>query len=1015
MDFSDVDNASSEVGSEAVEVENKDSDYGDGDGVNDFDETYNEMQQDSSDFKYDDGSNSDAPQSDLGSEEESDMSSEEKADSIDTGIEDDIPAESEPASDYNDNQASEDMSSEERADAYNDAFEDELIDDTDQIDSGDNLNVQDAEDNDTDVATNDNDVNDSTGVDGNVDGEDSEFSEDKSSSTDINNDESEGSEDVDTAVDETADETGNDVPDDTDPKDADVAVEPDTNETDVDDIDDQTDAVEGNDTDTTEATAETDDDTIDTSGEADSEDGADDNKQNNAEMANEGTSEDTVEDESTNGSEIENEDDSSDETDSVDSGSEANDGTGTEKSDTDKDVTDETEGGKADPESTDESAVENEADSDVPESKNSMYGNDASEAEGDVSDESDIDSDNIDSDSEEADSSGEDMGEKPAYGDESGEGTSDSDILDTSSESDDIEDSDDNDSVNNYEENRSDDGLDSEINEGVSDNNIDVMRRPEAENPNLESDVSSDGVDSTGDMYDESTGDVSDSPQDNADTTSEGVIQNPGVENQGQLENCSYHQGQNDVGALGTCGPTSIANSLNRVTGTNDYSENGVLHSAMDNDLCRKSDNPYACGGTTTKDVVDIIDKVKDPESNIHTEVYDYDKALDVDSLAARLDDSGTVAMVGVDSATLWDQRGDVSNSGLFQGASESPSDHWITVDSPVRDENGNVTGFNIVDSGGGVGFVERDKFERMYMGDDNHRVSDPTAILVSNKGKAVNSYAQPEGVERASYYKGEGSAVKSDGNGPPEKSEIRTGVKNTECDINGDVLAEEAKEINDKFRGDSFEACNSFESTFNDVERKELIEKNAATTCGLNENLDGKIDGIKFATVDKTSVLEAREKVPEIKPDTVMQKVIPAGQVDNYLNGDWTQVRNCCSKAEDTAPYVSCGSDAYKELRLDYKGNDAEGCNVRELEKDADLYVIRFTSDTNPSEIGVPNDAHPCTGTGFTGSEDHLIPEYKYPATTPTDGAIYKIDADGNETMVGIWDKDANRFYPVP
>ena len=27
----------------------------------------------------------------------------------------------------------------------------------------------------------------------------------------------------------------------------------------------------------------------------------------------------------------------------------------------------------------------------------------------------------------------------------------------------------------------------------------------------------------------------------------------------------------------------------------------------------------------------------------------------------------------------------------------------------------------------------------------------------------------------------------------------------------------------------------------------------------------------------------------------------------------------------------------------------------------------------------------------------------------------IDKIDADGNETMVGIWDKDANRFYPVP
>ena len=232
---------------------------------------------------------------------------------------------------------------------------------------------------------------------------------------------------------------------------------------------------------------------------------------------------------------------------------------------------------------------------------------------------------------------------------------------------------------------------------------------------------------------------------------------------------------------------------------------------------------------------------------------------------------------------------------------------------------------------------------------------------------------------------------------------------------INGDVLTDEAKEINDKFRGDNFDAKNSFESTFNDSDRREIIDRNASTTCGLNENLDGKLDGSKFSAIDKTSLLEAREKVPEIKPDTVMQKVIPSGQVDNYLHGEWTHVRNCCSKAEDTAPYISCGSDAYKELRLDYKGNDGEGCNVKELEQNADVYIIRFTSDANPSDIGIPNDGHPCTGTGFTGSDDHLIPEYKYPATTPTDGAIYKIDADGNETMVGMWDKDANRFYPVP
>lgn len=111
---------------------------------------------------------------------------------------------------------------------------------------------------------------------------------------------------------------------------------------------------------------------------------------------------------------------------------------------------------------------------------------------------------------------------------------------------------------------------------------------------------------------------------------------------------------------------------------------------------------------------------------------------------------------------------------------------------------------------------------------------------------------------------------------------------------------------------------------------------------------------------------------------------------------------------------FYSRGILRYSIDLLDYKGNDGEGCNVKELEENADVYIIRFTSDTNPSDIGIPNDGHPCTGTGFTGSENHLIPEYKYPVTTPTDGAIYKIDADGNETMVGMRDKDANRFYPV-
>ena len=251
---------------------------------------------------------------------------------------------------------------------------------------------------------------------------------------------------------------------------------------------------------------------------------------------------------------------------------------------------------------------------------------------------------------------------------------------------------------------------------------------------------------------------------------------------------------------------------------------------------------------------------------------------------------------------------------------------------------------------------------------------------------------------------------TESGGENLSENNEIKRGIKNTECDENGNELSEEVKQVNEKFRGDKFDANNSFEATLDNVEKKRLIDLNASTTCGLNENLDGKLDGSKFANIDKSSLIEMRKSVEEITPDTVMQKVISHDRANSYLNRKDRYIYYCCSKASDTVPYVSCGSDAYKELRLDYKNNDA----LRKLENNSEMYVIRFTSDTPSSEIGIPNSPLPCTGTGFTGSNKHLIPEYDYSKTKPTDGAIYKIDAEGNETIIGIWNKDDSYFEKV-
>ena len=178
--------------------------------------------------------------------------------------------------------------------------------------------------------------------------------------------------------------------------------------------------------------------------------------------------------------------------------------------------------------------------------------------------------------------------------------------------------------------------------------------------------------------------------------------------------------------------PTSVANSLNRVTESDRYTENVAVTVAVEKELCVKSEHPELAGGTGTREVVRIIDEVKGPDEDIITEVYEYGNAPKVEELAEKVSASDTVAIVGVDSAILWDERGDVSCSGLFQGS--GCSDHWIMVDSPVYAAEGGVEGFRIADSGGGVDYVDKKKFEKMYLGDEKYKVEDPTVILVRNR-----------------------------------------------------------------------------------------------------------------------------------------------------------------------------------------------------------------------------------------------------------------------------------------
>lgn len=194
-----------------------------------------------------------------------------------------------------------------------------------------------------------------------------------------------------------------------------------------------------------------------------------------------------------------------------------------------------------------------------------------------------------------------------------------------------------------------------------------------------------------------------------------------------------YEQGINEYGFEGTCGPTSQANALNALLGTNEFTENKVLSVAVDNNLCSVDSSPENCGGTTTEQFMDLYDKMNEQlGGKITTELHEYENALDVDAVAARLDE-GCVLNVAVDASALWDQPRDYVNA-MGIPCDDFYSDHWITVTGVQRDESGNIQGFDIIDSGGGVNYVSADKYHEICFGTDEHKVLDPTTIVVSKK-----------------------------------------------------------------------------------------------------------------------------------------------------------------------------------------------------------------------------------------------------------------------------------------
>ncbi len=193
-----------------------------------------------------------------------------------------------------------------------------------------------------------------------------------------------------------------------------------------------------------------------------------------------------------------------------------------------------------------------------------------------------------------------------------------------------------------------------------------------------------------------------------------------------------YEQGVNEFGYAGTCGPTSQANAINTLLGTNEMTENKVLTMAVNNNLCTTTGSVDEQGGTTTSQFMTLYEKINDNMGDkLQTELFENDNALSLEQVANKLDE-GSVINVAVDSKELWDQR----QPSMFANSDSSYTDHWITVSGVHRDDLGGINGFDVIDSGGKVNFVDAEKYEKICFGSPEHTVLDPTCIVVSKKSE---------------------------------------------------------------------------------------------------------------------------------------------------------------------------------------------------------------------------------------------------------------------------------------
>lgn len=158
----------------------------------------------------------------------------------------------------------------------------------------------------------------------------------------------------------------------------------------------------------------------------------------------------------------------------------------------------------------------------------------------------------------------------------------------------------------------------------------------------------------------------------------------------------------------------------------------------------------------------------------------------------------------------------------------------------------------------------------------------------------------------------------------------------------------------------------------------------------------------------EKVKLARIRNAMPKPDANTVMQKVIPKTDIENYINptsNNYKQIGGYVSTAADTK-HLKTFEDLYYGERLDYTNSkfftSANSCGV-----------IRF-KNTRSSEVVIPTGPqyngydYPFTAHGFTsGSNGRLgVPEWHFQSKIDIQEGteIWEIFNDGTEELRAIY-----------